>query len=118
MPSSDVFASRIEMLKHEIATLRRTRTTNQLREETHQWESCSTEFVIVDSVAPALSGPDENRNGDFAYGGWQAPHVNADGGEDLMFAQASTMHALLLGRRTYEICAGRRQVERRPDQGE
>jgi hypothetical protein len=30
-----------------------------------------TEMVTVDGVAP--SGPDEDRDGDFAYGGWQAP---------------------------------------------
>jgi dihydrofolate reductase len=65
-----------------------------------------TEFVTVDGVAQAPGGPDEDSSGDFAYGGWQAPYVNADGGENLIFAQASTMDALLLGRRTYEIFAG------------
>src|SRR5262249_46718849 len=65
-----------------------------------------TEFVTVDGVAQAPGGPDEDSSGDFPYGGWQAPYVNADGGENLMFAQASTMDALLLGRRTYEIFAG------------
>ena len=63
------------------------------------------EFVTVDGVAQAPSGPDEDRGGDFAYGGWQAPYVNAEA-ENLMFAQASTMDALLLGRRTYELFAG------------
>jgi dihydrofolate reductase len=64
-----------------------------------------TEFVTVDGVGQAPGGPDEDRSGDFAYGGWQAPYVNADGGGNLIFAQASTMDALLLGRRTYEIFA-------------
>jgi dihydrofolate reductase len=64
-----------------------------------------TEMVTLDGVAQAPSGPDEDRTGDFAYGGWQAPYGNAEA-EDLMFAQASTMDALLLGRRTYEIFAG------------
>ena len=64
-----------------------------------------TEFVTVDGVAQGPGAPDEDRSGDFAYGGWQAPYVNAEGGK-LIFAQASTMDALLLGRRTYEIFAG------------
>jgi dihydrofolate reductase len=76
-----------------------------------------TEMVTVDGVAQAPSGPDEYRDGDFAYGGWQASNVNAEV-DNLIFAQASTMDALLLGRRTYEIFTGRRQVEHRPDQGE
>jgi hypothetical protein len=73
-----------------------------------------TGMVTVDGVAEAPSGPDEGRDGDFAYGGWQAPNVNGEI-ENLMFAQASTRDALLLGRRTYEIFAGRRQVEHRPE---
>ena len=58
-----------------------------------------------------------DRGADFAYGRWQAPYVNAEV-ENIMFGQASTMDALLLGRRTYEIFAGRGQVEHRPDRGE
>jgi dihydrofolate reductase len=65
-----------------------------------------TEFVTVDGVAQAPGAPDEDRSGDFAYGGWQAPYVNDEGGGNLIFAQASTMDALLLGRRTYELFAG------------
>ena len=72
-------------------------------------------MVTVDGVAP--SGPDEDRDGDFAYGGWQAPYGNAEV-ENLMFAQANTMDALLLGRGTYETFAGRCQVAHRPDRGE
>jgi len=77
-----------------------------------------TEFVTADGVAQAPPGPDEDRSGDFVYGGCQAPYGSADGGENLIFAQASTMDALLLGCMTYEIFAGRRQLEHRPDQGE
>jgi len=77
-----------------------------------------TEFVTADGVAQAPPGADEDRSGDSVYGGCQAPYGGADGGENFMFAQASTMDALLLGRRTYEIFAGRRQVEHRPHQGE
>ena len=63
------------------------------------------EFVTLDGVAQAPGGPDEDRSADFAYGGWQAPYVSSEDG-NLIFAQASTMDALLLGRRTYELFAG------------
>ncbi len=33
-----------------------------------------TEFVTLDGVAQAPGGPDEDRDGGFAHGGWQAPH--------------------------------------------
>jgi dihydrofolate reductase len=63
-----------------------------------------TEFVTLDGVAQAPGGPDEDRDGGFAHGGWQAPLVDGESGEDL-FEQATSMDALLLGRRTYEIFA-------------
>lgn len=64
-----------------------------------------TEFVTLDGVAQAPGQPDEDRAGGFAHGGWQAPLVDHETGE-AMFAQARSMDALLLGRRTYEIFAG------------
>lgn len=64
-----------------------------------------TEFMTLDGVAQAPGGPDEDRESGFAYGGWQAPLVDRGAGTT-MFAQASGMDALLLGRRTYEIFAG------------
>jgi dihydrofolate reductase len=63
-----------------------------------------TEFATLDGVAQAPGEPDEDRDGDFAYGGWQAPLLDADSGTS-MFEQAKTMDALLLGRKTYEIFA-------------
>ena len=64
-----------------------------------------TEFVTLDGVAQAPGGPDEDRDGGFAHGGWQAPVTDSESGE-VIFEQASSMDALLLGRRTYEIFAG------------
>lgn len=64
-----------------------------------------TEFVTLDGVAQAPGGPDEDHDGGFAYGGWQAPLVDQESGA-VMFEQARSMDALLLGRRTYEIFAG------------
>ena len=63
-----------------------------------------TEFVTLDGVAQAPGGPDEDREGGFAHGGWQAPVADEESGE-VIFEQASSMDALLLGRRTYEIFA-------------
>jgi dihydrofolate reductase len=64
-----------------------------------------TEFMTLDGIAQAPGGPDEDRDSGFAHGGWQAPLVDETSGE-AMFAAASEMDALLLGRRTYEIFAG------------
>jgi dihydrofolate reductase len=63
-----------------------------------------TEFVTLDGVAQAPGGPDEDRDGGFAHGGWQAPFVDEDA-VALLFERARTMDALLLGRRTYDIFA-------------
>ena len=63
-----------------------------------------TEFVTLDGVAQAPGEPDEDREGGFAHGGWQAPLLDQESGR-AMFEQASSMGALLLGRKTYEIFA-------------
>ena len=65
-----------------------------------------TEFVSLDGVAQAPGGPEEDPEGGFGYGGWQAPLMADDGAGEVMFEQASHMDALLLGRRTYDIFAG------------
>jgi dihydrofolate reductase len=64
-----------------------------------------TEFVTLDGVAQAPGEPDEDQEGGFAHGGWQEPLMDPDSG-DVMFEQAKSMDALLLGRRTYDIFAG------------
>jgi len=64
-----------------------------------------TEFVTLDGVAQAPGGPDEDRDGGFAHGGWQAPLADQESG-GVIFEQAASMDVLLLGRRTYEIFAG------------
>jgi dihydrofolate reductase len=60
-----------------------------------------TEFVSLDGVAQAPGGPDEDRDGGFAHGGWAAPYI-----DDEVLARAigvtARADALLLGRRTYE----------------
>jgi dihydrofolate reductase len=64
-----------------------------------------TEFMTLDGVAQAPGGPDEDRDGGFVHGGWQAP-IQDQGAGGVVFEQARSMDALLLGRRTYEIFAG------------
>jgi dihydrofolate reductase len=63
-----------------------------------------TEFVTLDGVAQAPGGPDEDGDGGFVHGGWQAPVADQESG-GVIFEEAKSMDALLLGRRTYEIFA-------------
>jgi len=63
-----------------------------------------TEFLTLDGVAQAPGGRDEDNDGGFTHGGWQAPLMDEAAGEAI-FEQAKDMDALLLGRRTYEIFA-------------
>jgi dihydrofolate reductase len=64
----------------------------------------SSTFVSLDGVMQAPGGPDEDRSGGFAFGGWTAPLFDESMGPwmDRTFA---TQFDLLLGRRTYEIFA-------------
>lgn len=63
-----------------------------------------TEFLTLDGVAQAPGAPDEDPDSGFTYGGWQAPLLDQESGA-VMFEQAKSMDALLLGRKTYEIFA-------------
>ena len=63
-----------------------------------------TEFMTLDGVAQAPSGPDEDRDSGFTHGGWQVPLLDEESG-GAVFEQAKSMDALLLGRKTYEIFA-------------
>jgi hypothetical protein len=73
-------------------------------EEDAMGELIVTEFVTLDGVAQAPGGPDEDRDGGFTYGGWQAPLLDQEAG-GVIFERARSMDALLLGRKTYEIFA-------------
>jgi dihydrofolate reductase len=61
-------------------------------------------FTTLDGVAQAPGGPEEDTEGGFRFGGWQAPLI-----DDTVGSQVSegiqAMDALLLGRRTYDIFA-------------
>ena len=61
-------------------------------------------FTTLDGVAQAPGGPEEDTDGGFAFGGWQAPLIDEVVGEQVDAGMAG-MDALLLGRRTYDIFA-------------
>lgn len=59
-------------------------------------------FITLDGVAQAPGGPEEDAEGGFAFGGWQAPLWD-DVVDDQVGSGLTEMDALLLGRRTYAI---------------
>lgn len=61
-------------------------------------------FLTLDGVYQAPGGPEEDRAGGFAFGGWQAPFTEEAIGASIMSSIERT-DALLLGRRTYDIFA-------------
>jgi dihydrofolate reductase len=62
------------------------------------------QFVTADGVAQAPGGRNEDVDGDFAFGGWQAPLFDDVVGREVGAGMAG-LDALLLGRRTYDIFA-------------
>jgi len=62
-------------------------------------------FTTLDGVGQAPGGPEEDPEGGFEFGGWQAPLADESIGEDV-WKGIQRMDALLLGRRTYDIFAG------------
>lgn len=62
-------------------------------------------FTTLDGVAQAPGAPEEDVSGAFPFGGWQAGVPDEAVGRWVMEGM-STLDALLLGRRTYDIFAG------------
>jgi dihydrofolate reductase len=62
-------------------------------------------FTTLDGVAQAPGGPEEDPEGGFRFGGWQAPLFDDQVGEQVG-AGMQRLDALLLGRKTYDIFAG------------
>ncbi len=61
-------------------------------------------FLTLDGVMQAPGGPDEDREGGFSHGGWQAPYV--DGVMLRLITEAmADADGFLLGRKTYDIFA-------------
>lgn len=61
-------------------------------------------FSTLDGVAQAPGQPEEDAEGGFAFGGWQAPLFDDIVGEQVGAGMAG-LDALLLGRKTYDIFA-------------
>jgi dihydrofolate reductase len=61
-------------------------------------------FLTLDGVMQAPGGPDEDREGGFSHGGWQAPYVDDVMGR-LVTQGISDADGFLLGRKTYDIFA-------------
>jgi len=62
------------------------------------------EFISLDGVIQAPGGPEEDRSGGFAYGGWTHPHSDAVSSA-AMQKQMNLPFDLLLGRKTFAIWA-------------
>ena len=62
------------------------------------------EHITLDGVIQAGGGPDEDRSGGFAYGGWSAPYSDPEIGA-LLGKQMNSSFDLLLGRKTFDIWA-------------
>jgi dihydrofolate reductase len=59
-------------------------------------------FLTLDGVMQAPGGPDEDRDGGFQHGGWQAPYSDERVGK-LIVDGIEDADAFLLGRKTYDI---------------
>src|SRR5690242_20062908 len=62
-------------------------------------------FLTLDGVMQAPGGPDEDPEGGFAHGGWQAPYLD-DVGRRLITEGFADADGFLLGRKTYDIFSG------------
>ena len=61
-------------------------------------------FTSLDGVLQGPGAPDEDREGGFEYGGWQAPYLDEESGK-VITDHIAGLEALLLGRKTYEVFA-------------
>jgi dihydrofolate reductase len=61
-------------------------------------------FITLDGVMQAPGGHEEDKSGDFEYGGWSVPYFDDFMGA-VMTEQMGGKYDLLLGRKTYEIFA-------------
>jgi dihydrofolate reductase len=64
-----------------------------------------TEFISLDGVVQAPGGPDEDRDGGFAHGGWTHPFFDPDVVGGAFSDALDKADALLFGRRTWQTMA-------------
>ena len=63
------------------------------------------EFITLDGVIQAGGNPEEDSSGDFKYGGWAAPYLDAGAAADELMGKQLRSADLLLGRKTFELFA-------------
>ncbi len=66
----------------------------------------TTTFVTLDGVMQAPGGPEEDKTGGFAYGGWQMSFPQDEELGSILLGFFNIPFELLLGRKTYDIFAG------------
>jgi dihydrofolate reductase len=64
-----------------------------------------SDFMSVDGVVQAPGGPDEDRDGGFAHGGWSMPLFDPDAMGAVIDELMKRSDALLFGRRTWDVMA-------------
>jgi dihydrofolate reductase len=64
-----------------------------------------SEFISLDGVVQAPGGPDEDRDGGFAHGGWTHPFFEPEIVGGAFTDALGNAEALLFGRRTWETMA-------------
>ena len=64
-----------------------------------------SEFMSLDGVVQAPGGPDEDRDGGFAHGGWSMPYFDPATMGPVIDEVMQSTDALLFGRRTWQTMA-------------
>ena len=64
-----------------------------------------SDFMSLDGVVQAPGGADEDRDGDFAHGGWSMPLFDSEAMGAAIDEVMKRSDALLFGRRTWEVMA-------------
>jgi len=65
----------------------------------------TTTFVTLDGVLQAPGGPEEDKTGGFAYGGWQLSYPSDQMMDSMLSEIMNAPFELLLGKTTYDIFA-------------
>ena len=64
-----------------------------------------SDFMSIDGVVQAPGGPDEDRDGGFAHGGWSMPLFDPETMGAVIDEVMQRSDALLFGRRTWDVVA-------------
>lgn len=64
-----------------------------------------SDFMSIDGVVQAPGGPDEDRDGGFAHGGWSMPLFDPETMGAVIDEVMQRSDALLFGRRTWDVMA-------------